>query len=59
MKNRTINTEDITPVDAVCCGPTNPGNEVTEPCCEQDAGAVACCDKSDSKENNSLKTNCC
>ena len=59
MKNRTVNTENIAPVDAVCCGPTNPVNDVNEPCCAQDAGEEACCDKTDTKESNSLKTNCC
>ncbi|MBK8504793.1 MAG: hypothetical protein IPL46_22840 [Saprospiraceae bacterium] len=43
----------------VCCGQTTVVQEVESVCCEQPTDGSSCCDNSDTRENNSLKTGCC
>ncbi|MEQ8773741.1 MAG: hypothetical protein RIC30_00170 [Marinoscillum sp.] len=58
MKTRTYN--DATEQQAQgCCGATSTTSKSAAPCCDQPADGSACCDKSATKEVNSVKTGCC
>ena len=45
---------------STCCAPATAFvSENTAPCCEQPADGTACCEKSLSKAENTMKTSCC
>lgn len=58
MKTRNTNTEEVTPQGGGCCSPTVE-TKASDPCCEQPTDGSSCCDKTESKEVNAVKTGCC
>ena len=42
-----------------CCSPTQTTSKQSDPCCDQPEDGSSCCDKSTSKEINSVTTGCC
>ncbi len=59
MKSRKTNIQDTEASSGGCCGTTTTASSKANSCCEQPADGSACCDKSESKEVNAVKTGCC
>jgi len=59
MKTRKSVVNENEVVASPCCGTSTTVEEAESECCEQPTDGSSCCDKSDTKENNSEKTGCC